>query len=268
MKFKNEYIEYLRSPSFVSLQSCPPTRPQVSAPLTIFQMSSFSRENPTLSEYLGFTLAIQNLVDVEACCLEEKFESLMMERGSVMKEFLRAGDIGATRTVAAMEACHLKQKCESLMTESRNVMEDFLKYSAVKALTAEESIHIGKHMIRWELPRLNTTHVSVTMDLGGSGMGTEMEAGAHMDLGSQGLSWEKVQSSIESSSTMKSQDNAPTPLPTGDRRIKNACKHKKVKANDSLRRPLSAYNIFFSQMRTKSWRRAKSGSMRLATRSI
>ncbi len=129
-------------------------------------------------------------------------------------------------------------------------MVDFLKYSAIKALTAEEFIRIGKHMIRWELPRLNTTRVSVTMGLGGSGMGTEMEVGAHMNLGSQGLSWEKLQSSIESSSTMKSQDNAPTPLPTGDRRIKNACKHKKVKANDSPRCLLSAYNIFFSQMCT------------------
>jgi hypothetical protein len=35
----------------------------------------------------------------------------------------------------------------------------------------------------------------------------------------------------------------------GDRKIKYACKHKKETADDGPRRPLSAYNIFFSQMR-------------------
>ena len=44
------------------------------------------------------------------------------------------------------------------------------------------------------------------MGCGGSGTGTETEAGTHMDLGSQGLSWEKVQSS-ELSSVTKSQDS-------------------------------------------------------------
>ncbi len=71
--------------------------------------------NPTLSDSLDLLLLSKTWFDVEACCLEEKFESLMMERGSVVKEFLRAGDIGATWTVAAVEACHLNQKCESLM---------------------------------------------------------------------------------------------------------------------------------------------------------
>ncbi len=40
------------------------------------------------------------------------------------------------------------------------------------------------------------------------------------------------------------------PLLTGDRKIKDTCKHKKETADDGPRRPLSAYNIFFSQMRT------------------
>lgn len=38
------------------------------------------------------------------------------------------------------------------------------------------------------------------------------------------------------------------PLLTGDRKIKDTCKHKKETADDGPRRPLSAYNIFFSQM--------------------
>lgn len=40
------------------------------------------------------------------------------------------------------------------------------------------------------------------------------------------------------------------PLLTGDRKIKDTCKHKKETADDGPRRPLSAYNIFFSQMHT------------------
>ena len=80
-----------------------------------------------------------------------------------------------------------------------------MRYRAIKALTAEESIRIRKIMLIWELPRLYTTRV--TMGCGGSGTGTETEGGTHMDLGSQGLSWEKVQSSIESSSATKSQDS-------------------------------------------------------------
>jgi hypothetical protein len=57
------------------------------------------------------------------------------------------------------------------------------------------------------------------------------------------------------------------PLLTGDRKIKDTCKHKKETADDGPRHPLSAYNIFFSQMRTIIRRRAKRGSLRLATRS-
>ena len=196
-----------------------------------------------------------------------------------------------------------------------------MRYRAIKALTAEESIRIQKIMLIWELPRLYTTRV--TMGCGGSGTGTETEAGTHMDLGSQGLSWEKVQSSIELSSVTKSQDSnsvlmalaekfqlpenrpnmmcqtstynfvqcgvqthegkriiphglpapdpiltsSPAPSLTGDRKIKDTCKHKKETADDGPRRPLSAYNIFFSQMRTIIRRRAKRGSLRLATRS-
>ena len=99
----------------------------------------------------------------------------------------------------------LEDKWESLMMESCRVMEEFVRYRAIEALTAEESIRIRKNMLRWELPRLETTRV--TMGCGGSGTGTETEGGTHMDFGSQGLSWEKVQSSIESSSATKSQDS-------------------------------------------------------------
>jgi hypothetical protein len=61
--------------------------------------------------------------------------------------------------------------------------------------------------------------------------------------------------------------SSPAPSLTGDRKIKDTCKHKKETADDGPRHPLSAYNIFFSQMRTIIRRRAKRGSLRLATRS-
>jgi len=334
-------------------------------------MNSFLQENAARCDHIAFTLATQTVAAAEACCLQEKYESIMMDRRTVMNEFARARAIVAIQTVAAVEACRLKEKLESLMMErhsvmkelvrarasaaqtfaaveacrleetfeclmmerrsalkefvracaisaaqtrledkweslmmeSHSVMEEFVRYRAIEALTAEESIRIGKNMIRWELPRLDTTRVA--MGCGGSGTGTETDAGTHMDSGSQGLSWEKVQSSIESSFATKSQDSdsvlmalaekfqipvnrpnmmcrpstynfvqcsvqthegnrisphdppapdpihasSPAPSLTGDRKIKDACKHKKDKADDGPRRPLSAYNIFFSEMR-------------------
>ena len=333
-------------------------------------MNSLLKENAACFDYITFTLATKTVARVEACRLEEKIESLMMERRSVMKEFARARAIGAAQTVAAVEACRLEEKFErlmmerrrvmkefsmarasaaltvatvedsrleekferlmmerrgamqefvrahavsaaqtrledkweSLIMESRRVMEESVRYRAIEALTAEESIRIRENYPRCELPRLDTTRV--TMGWGGSGTATETEAGTHMDLGSQ-VSWEKVQSVIESSSATKSQDSdsvlmalaekfqlpvnrpnmmcrtstynfvqcgvqtyegkmiiphglpapdpilasSPAPPLTGDRKIKDACKHKFETADDGPRRPLSAYNIFFSQMR-------------------
>ncbi len=78
-----------------------------------------------------------------------------------------------------------------------------MRYPAIKALTAEESIRIGKDMLREEQPRLDTTRVTT----GCGGSGTETKTYMHRDLGSQELSWEKIQSSIELPLATKSQDN-------------------------------------------------------------
>ena len=61
------------------------------------------------------TGATQTGSAMEVCCLEERFESLMMERHSVMKEFVRARAIGATQT-------RLKEKWKSLMMGCHSVM--------------------------------------------------------------------------------------------------------------------------------------------------
>jgi len=141
--------------------------------------------------------AALTVATVEDSRLEEKFERLMMERRCAMQEFVRARAVSAAQT-------RLEDKWESLIMESRRVMEESVRYRAIEALTAEESIRIRENYPRCELPRLDTTRV--TMGWGGSGTATETEAGTHMDLGSQ-VSWEKVQSVIESSSATKSQDS-------------------------------------------------------------
>ena len=77
-------------------------------------------------------VATQTITAVEACCLEEKLECLMMERHSVMKEFAMAR-ASAALTVTTVEDSCLEEKFECLMMERRGAMQEFVRARAVSA---------------------------------------------------------------------------------------------------------------------------------------
>ena len=107
------------------------------------EINSFLKENAACCDYISFTLATQTAAAVESCRLEEKLECLMMERRSVMKEFVMACASAALTVATVGESC-LEEKCECLMMERRGAMQEFTR-ARLSVLPKPDSKISGNH---------------------------------------------------------------------------------------------------------------------------